>query len=462
MTPEKENPDTIRGPGFAAFIDLHDSTYAWDQNADTASEMIRELYNSVEAAADKHRGHVGNFTGDGFLLLFTSVESSILCLSRIIQDWEKIRVKYIEIYSGSGVSVPDGCFLALRTGISFGNFGPLAIKDTIHYSGSGINKAQRCEAASKDYFRQETLGSLKSPNYVFIDSSAENLIQVRSDFSISEQLPAQFKGYFQGNISSEKPEFESRKQFIYAIWPKKRVGLTVRSGKELAGLAFAQTRADIGDRLMSAAQTAKSGSKFHQLAESATGKTQKRLFEEAVAAYKDALGIYTLDSAPLEYALTQSNLGHATGDHAELLMGEEKKEKLQEAVAAYREALRILTLETAPEDYAMTQTNLGHAMEDQADLLTGDEKLRKLDEATAAYREALRVRTFKSAPAYYAMTQNNLGDAYTQQAALISGEEKDRKLAMAEKAYEETLRVYTETEYPVRRQKLLKKIANLG
>lgn len=77
----RKTAHSIKGPGFAAFIDLHDSTYAWDQNADTASEMIRELYSAVAAAADKHCGQVGNFTGDGFLLLFTSVENSILCLS---------------------------------------------------------------------------------------------------------------------------------------------------------------------------------------------------------------------------------------------------------------------------------------------------------------------------------------------------------------------------------------------
>ena len=203
--PEKNAPHNkpLKGPGFAAFIDLHDSTYAWDQNADTATEMIRELYRAVESAADKHGGHVGNFTGDGFLLLFTSVENSILCLSRIVRDWEKTREKYIEKYSGSGVSVPDSHFLALRTGISFGNFGPLEIKDTVHYSGSGINKAQRCEAASKEYFQREAIGQLASPNYIFIDSSAENLIQVRSDFSISEQLPAQFKGYAQTQAQAD-------------------------------------------------------------------------------------------------------------------------------------------------------------------------------------------------------------------------------------------------------------------
>ncbi|MDO8805758.1 MAG: hypothetical protein Q7R35_15165 [Elusimicrobiota bacterium] len=423
--------------------------------------MIRELYNSVETAVDKHGGRVGNFTGDGFMLLFTSVENSIICLSRIIQDWEKTRGKYIEKYSASGVSVPDGRFLALRTGVSFGNFGTLAIKDTIHYSGSGINKAQRCEVASKDYFWQETIDTLTSPNYVFIDSSAENLIQVRSDFSVSAQLPAQFKGYFQAAASAEKPEFESRKQFIYAVWPREKAGSTGKSARELKKLAWAQTKSDIGDRLIIAALTARSGIKFHKLAESSAGKTRDILFKEAVTAYKDALRIYTSEPDSLDYALTQSNLGHAMGDHAELLVGEEKKKTLEEAVSAYKEALRILTFESSPGDYAMAQNNLGHAMEDQADLLSGVAKKQKLGEAVTAYREALRVQTFESLPDNYAMTQYNIGTALIGQAKLLTGEEKNKRLAEALTAYSEAMRVHTQTHYPNRYIKLADKVAEL-
>ena len=462
MTQKDKDPrKKIKGPGFAAFIDLHDSTYAWDQNADTAAEIIRELYSPVEAATDKHSGHIGNFTGDGFLLLFNSVENSILCLSRIILDWESIRARYLEKYSASGVSVPDGHFLALRTGISFGNFGPLPIKDTIHYSGSGINKAQRCEAASKDYFRQEIIGALKFPNYVFIDSSAENLIHTRSDFSLSEQLSAQFKGYSQAKGPPENPEFESRKQFIYAVWPREKAGSAGKSAAELERSALARTKSDIGDRLMIAALTARSGIKFHELADSASGKTRNRLFEEAAAAYKDALRIYTLESAPLDRALAQSNLGHAMADHAELLIGEEKKQKLEEAITVYKEALQVLTFESYPEDYAMTHNNLGHALTDQADLLSGEGKRRKLDEAVAAYREALRGRTFDSAPDSYAKTQWNIGAALAGQTELLVGEEKNKKIAEAMAAYAQAMRVHTQTHYPNRYLKLAGKIAEL-
>ena len=48
MIADKNKYNTIEGPGFAAFIDLYDSTYAWDQNSDTSVEMLGELYELVE------------------------------------------------------------------------------------------------------------------------------------------------------------------------------------------------------------------------------------------------------------------------------------------------------------------------------------------------------------------------------------------------------------------------------
>ena len=443
-----QHDSTIKGPGFAAFIDLHDSTYAWDQNADTAAEMIRELYGSVETAADQHGGHVGNFTGDGFLLLFASVENSILCLSRIIQDWEKIRGKYIEKYSATGIAVPDEHFLALRTGISFGNFGPLAIKNTVHYSGSGINKAQRCEAASKDYFSNAAIGALKFPNYVFLDSSAENLIQVRSDFLVSGQLSAQFKGYFQPAPAAEKPEFETRKQFIYAVWPKEKAGSAGASAAELEKLALAQTKSDIGDRLMLAAQAVKSGRMLHELSESAMGTNRKKLLEETVKAYRDALAAYTAEVSPEEYGRINNSLGSALNDQAFTLTGEEKRRNFEEAAAAHRRALRVYSAVSAPKDYAIAQNGLGHVFRHQADLLAGEEKKRKLSEALTAFSEALRMWSLASEPSLYSKARSDLGNILYDQAEFLAGEEKKRKLSEAVASYKEALKTMTADSAP--------------
>ena len=448
--PSKNSGEPLNGPGFAAFIDLHDSTYAWDQDAGTAALIVRDLYALVEKSADEHHGLIANFTGDGFLLLFTGIEPAVFCLSRIIAGWEPNRTRYIDSYFSGGVSAPDRFFLRLRTGISFGNFGPLQIKGTTHYSGSGINKAQRCEAASKNYFFRDTLGKLKAPNYVFLDSSAENLIQVRSRFDISEELPAQFKGYFQSGTSPEKSEPETRKQFLFAVWPRDGAFSEGKPNQELKKIALAQAKSDIGDRLIVAAHAVRSAGILHDLSASSSGQNRKKMMEEALAAYRTALEIYAPGSAPADYVKTQLRLGSALRDYAFLFSGEEKVSRLEEAAISLREAIKHSSPETFPADFAVSQNNLGNILRGQAGVLTGPEKQRKLAEAVTAFREALRVYGPATHPADHAMTQNNLGNALTDQTGNFSGAEKFQKFEEGIAAYRKALSFYSPSSDPVR------------
>ncbi len=80
----------------------------------------------------------------------------------------------------------------------------------------------------------------------------------------------------------------------------------------------------------------------------------------------------------------------------------------EEAVAAYRAALQERTRERVPLDWAMTQNNLGNALQRLGGRESGTARL---DEAVAAYRAALQERTRERAPLDWAMTQNNLGGA---------------------------------------------------
>jgi len=65
------------------------------------------------------------------------------------------------------------------------------------------------------------------------------------------------------------------------------------------------------------------------------------------------------ERVPLDWALSQNNLGLAL---ASLGQRESGTEKLVDAVAAYREALKEQTRERVPLDWARTQSNLGIAL----------------------------------------------------------------------------------------------------
>ncbi|NJO38534.1 MAG: tetratricopeptide repeat protein, partial [Rhizobiales bacterium] len=81
---------------------------------------------------------------------------------------------------------------------------------------------------------------------------------------------------------------------------------------------------------------------------------------------------------------------------------------LAEAIAVYRAILEEYTRERVPLDWAMTQNNLGNAL---STLGARESGTASLAAAVDAYRVALEELTRARVPLYWAMTQNNLGVA---------------------------------------------------
>ena len=128
------------------------------------------------------------------------------------------------------------------------------------------------------------------------------------------------------------------------------------------------------------------------------------LLNRAITAYRAALEERTRDRVPLDWAMTQNNLGTALSTLGE--RGDEAA--LQEAITAYRSALEERTRDRVPLNWAATQNNLGNAL--LALGQRGDDAA--LQDAITAYRAALEEWTRDRVPLDWAMTQNNLGNAY--------------------------------------------------
>ena len=103
-----------------------------------------------------------------------------------------------------------------------------------------------------------------------------------------------------------------------------------------------------------------------------------------MAAYRAALEERTRERVPLDWAMTQNNLGVALWTLGERESG---TARLEEAVAAYRAALEERTRERVPLDWAKTQNNLGNALRTLGERESGTARL---EQAVAAYRAALR------------------------------------------------------------------------
>ena len=127
---------------------------------------------------------------------------------------------------------------------------------------------------------------------------------------------------------------------------------------------------------------------------------------QAIGLYRQLLNATSRETAPLDWAATQNNLGNAL-----CALGERESgtARLEEAVAAYRAALEEWTRERVPLDWAMTQNNLGNALSSaRASARAGRRGWRRRSPPIAT---ALEEWTRERVPLDWAMTQNNLGNA---------------------------------------------------
>ncbi len=159
--------------------------------------------------------------------------------------------------------------------------------------------------------------------------------------------------------------------------------------RERAPLDWALTQTNLGNAL-------------ERLGERSSGTAW---LQEAVTSYRTALEELTREQVPLDWALTQTNLGNALEQLGERQGG---TVRLVEAVAAFHAALEELTRERMPLDWALTQNSLGNALRRLGERENGTARL---EEAVTAYRAALEERTRERVPLDWALTQTNLGNA---------------------------------------------------
>jgi tetratricopeptide (TPR) repeat protein len=162
--------------------------------------------------------------------------------------------------------------------------------------------------------------------------------------------------------------------------------------------------------------------------------------EQAVAAYRAVLAEYTRDRVPLQWAMTQNNLGNALATLGERESG---TARLERAVAAYRAALEEWTRDRVPLQWAMTQNNLGNAL---AMLGERESGTARLEEAVMACHAALAEWTRDRMPLQWATTQNNLGNALRTLGERESG---TARLEEAVTAYRAALEEQTRDRVPL-------------
>ena len=96
---------------------------------------------------------------------------------------------------------------------------------------------------------------------------------------------------------------------------------------------------------------------------SATGQVRGKNVQNAVQNYKKALMIFLKDEYPVDYAMTQNNLGTAYTDLPSATP-QQRAENVRNAIECYKAALEIYKKDEYPQDYCHTAANMGMILED--------------------------------------------------------------------------------------------------
>jgi hypothetical protein len=163
---------------------------------------------------------------------------------------------------------------------------------------------------------------------------------------------------------------------------------------------------------------------------------QSENWELAIAAFEDAISVWTRERNPEEWAAARSNLGVA---YRERLAGDLLENK-EQAIRAFEDALSVWTRERHPEEWAGACLNLGIAYWERL----GGKRSENFERAIAAFEDALSVWTCEGNPDDWATARLNVGIAYRECLAGDRSENRERAIA----AFKDALLVRTREGNP--------------
>lgn len=431
--------------GFAAFLDLRDSTYVWNQHPDLAQRAIVALGQAVNKHVRDWQGRIGNFTGDGFLLLFPVAEYAIRALASVIDEWEPIRTDFFRTLEKCGAYPPDETSLTLRTGIAHGHYRWLRLQSRSDVAGEAINRASRCEAASKAFLDTALLEGDFSPRQrVFVTQDVFGLIGNKTEFIYSEKLVVQFKGY-------ERPSnhgLATTPDHLVAIWPKTSAPATRLPKAYARTLKQASERAskiDVADRLVAAAgQVAEASTPYKN---STHARPRRDTLLGAVMCYGEALEHFPDDEGAVAKAQIHCKLGLAQASLAELLP-KERVYRLQDAFTSFSAALSEISQESDATLFATINSNISTIRLRQAELTGAPHRADYITQAIRAAREVLKVHDYTSDPMHHSAALSKLAAALAAQAELLSGDTKLHRCIEVVAALRQALAVTTAVASP--------------
>jgi tetratricopeptide (TPR) repeat protein len=183
----------------------------------------------------------------------------------------------------------------------------------------------------------------------------------------------------------------------------------------------------------------------------ASEKEVASLLQQAIAAYTSALEVQTQAELPQDWARTQMDFGTALEQQGERLAAQQKdlaNTLFAQAIAAYRNALTVYSRAELPQDWATAQLNLGNAFLAEAKLAPPHQARDLCEQALTAYADALQVQTRATLPQEWAQTQVNLAEALQFKASHADAAASELLYGQALAAYERAFEVFVRADLP--------------
>lgn len=153
--------------------------------------------------------------------------------------------------------------------------------------------------------------------------------------------------------------------------------------------------------------------------------------EISIAAYNNALKLFTYQDFPQDWAMTQTNLASAYGQR---IWGD-RAENLEKAIKCSQKVLQVYTRTAFPQNWAKNQANLASAYS----ICSRGDKAENLEKAIEYYQQALQVFKREAFSSEWAQIQNDLGLVYTNRIRGVKAENLERAIEFSQNA----LQVYT-------------------
>jgi tetratricopeptide (TPR) repeat protein len=175
---------------------------------------------------------------------------------------------------------------------------------------------------------------------------------------------------------------------------------------------------------------------YFLLLENGTIKSASQTIERSISYFDSALQVYTLQTFPEEWAITNLSLGLTY-----IINSSFKDDYIKEGIGCINNSLQVFTQQEFPMQWAFAQQYLAMA----SSQIKQEEKIENWQQSFSYYQNALQIFTIQSFPQQWAFIQILLGNLYSEK---LTEKNDNYYWGKTIFCYQSALQVLTPQEFP--------------